>query len=264
MENRPVDIQAVPLAEIVANRELQPRVDGIDDRHVRELEVGAEHWPPVSLVVRDKRYVLVDGFHRLQAAKNLKLKSIRASILKIADDADLHAIAFTLNASHGRSLSLKDRRAFAARLLCLHANWSDREIGRQSGLAQPTITKIRAELERQKQIAPARSRVGRDGRSYAVSRQAALQHIGKSIEQLADALDPNEQRRIVRYLQKLVPLLEEQDKLKSFETFDDAARACTAVLGNRRAKEIGQQLGWTSENILGIAWALGYCQGEQP
>ncbi|MGH6877537.1 MAG: ParB/RepB/Spo0J family partition protein [Rhizomicrobium sp.] len=256
-----MDVQTLPLAEIVADHDLQPRVNGIDGKHVRELEAGAEHWPPISVVPQSGRFVLVDGFHRLHAAKNLKLQSIRATVLKVPDHADLHALAFTLNASHGRSLSLMDRRAFAARLLCLNPSWSDREIGRQSGLAQPTINKIRTELERQKQIPAAQSRIGRDGRSYAVARQYSLKSWATRIEEIVDAADSNEQRRIVRYLQKLAPLLAEQAKFKGF---NDAAQACVTVLGEKRAKELAQRIGWSGHNIFEIARTLGYREGAQP
>jgi hypothetical protein len=38
-------------------------------------------------------------------------------VLQVADDDDLPSLAFDLNASHGRPLSLGDRRAFAFYLL---------------------------------------------------------------------------------------------------------------------------------------------------
>jgi hypothetical protein len=255
-----MDAKPIPVSQIALDPGLQPRVDGLDAKHVRELEAAPEHWPPVSLVARNERLVLVDGFHRLQAAKNLRLNSVRATVLQVAADADLHALAFTLNASHGRPLSLKDRRVFAARLLTLHPNWSDREIGRESGLVQPTVAKLRSELERRKEIPLVRSRVGRDGRSYAVAR--TVHNAATALERLVDAYDPNEQRRIVRYLERLTPVLEEQDRLRGFEMFDDAARACILSLGEKRARELGHQLGWTSQNILGIARALGYRDGS--
>jgi hypothetical protein len=61
----------LPLADIVADREFHPRVDGIDPQHVRELELFHEHWPRLKVVRRGGRYLLVDGFHIYAAAQKL-------------------------------------------------------------------------------------------------------------------------------------------------------------------------------------------------
>jgi ParB-like chromosome segregation protein Spo0J len=261
-----MDTQVVRLTKIAVDPDLQPRVGGIDLRHVRDLEAGAEHWPPVSVVERGEHFVLVDGFHRLRAAKNLKLQTLHVTVLNVAGDEDLHALAFSINAKHGRPLSLKDRRAFGIRQLCSHTNWSDREIGRRSGLAQPTITKLRKELESRKLMPVINNRVGSDGRSYTVATQKNEKKVSlfKIIDEIAIAFDPNEQRKIVRYLLKLSNVLVEQDKLKGFKTFDDAAQACLKALGEKRAKELAERLVWSSLNIFHIARALGYREGGEP
>jgi hypothetical protein len=161
-----MDAITIPITSITADPALQPRTDGLDLDHVRALEMVAEAWPPLKVVGPGCRFLLVDGFHRFAAAQNLGLAEIAVEVLEAPADGDLHALAFTLNAAHGRPLTLSDRRAFAARLLRAHPDWSDREIGRRSGLVQPTIAKVRQDLEREKEIAPAVARTGRDGRVY--------------------------------------------------------------------------------------------------
>lgn len=101
--------------ELVVDQSLQPRVDGLDADHVRTLEETAKHWSPLKVVQWDGRYLLVDGFHRLEAAKNLKLETVPVEVLETPADGDLQALAFTLNAGHGRpsrspteELSLRD------------------------------------------------------------------------------------------------------------------------------------------------------------
>ena len=84
------------------------------------------------------------------------------------------------------------------------------------------------------------------------------------LENLADALDSSGQRKIVRYLMKLAEVLTEQRKLKGFKTIDDAAQACLKVLGEKRAKELAECLGWSSSNIYEIARSLGYGKDAQP
>ena len=253
-------VHACPLDRILADPLLQPRVEGVDPGHVRYLESVVEHWPPLKVVPHEGRYLLVDGFHRYAAAMHLGLDEVSVEVLQISADHDLAALAFDLNASHGRPLSLGDRRAFASYFLEGNPQWSDREVARRCGLAQATVAKIRRNLERAEQISVANTRIGRDGRSYA-----AKQHqtpvtvtLGELLDGVFTSLDGTGHRKIARYLQKLADLLEEQDDLDKFETIDDAARACVAVLGEEEAEELGKRLGWSAGNVLQIAIALGY------
>ncbi len=266
----------LPLHKIVADPALQPRVDGLDPEHVRALEAVAEAWPPLKVVRRAEHYLLIDGFHRFAAAQNLGLSEIAVEILEAPDDGDLQSLAFALNAAHGRPLTLADRRAFAARLLRSRPELSDREIGRRAGLVQPTVAKVRQELETQAQIAPAETRLGRDGRSYPASQRAAA---GKTtaeteagprvslldvIERLVTPAERMAQRDLVRYFQRVADLLEEQDDLKGFETIGAGAEACKAVLGEEKARELAARLGWSAGNILAVAEAIGNPDGEGP
>lgn len=267
MDTEPTAPIALALGQIVVDPRLQPRVEGVDPEHVRTLEPVAEHWPPLKVIKQNGRYLLVDGFHRLAAAQNLKLSAIPVVVLDVPAREDLHALAFALNAAHGRPLTLSDRRAFAARLLREHPDWSDREIGRKCGLVQPTIAKVRQDLERQAQIQPVETRIGRDGRAYAATPKPTPcgLSLGQVIENLADVFTPAErraQRRVVRYLEQLLDVFDQQDGLPGFDTVDQAAEACRAVLGTMAAQELGARLGLPAGKILEIARDLGY-RGEQ-
>ncbi len=260
------DAHPCPLDQILADPLLQPRVEGVDPGHVRYLETVVEHWPPLRVVPHEGRYLLVDGFHRYAAARHLGLAEVPVVVLQVSPDDDLASLAFDLNASHGRPLSLGDRRAFASYLLKRHFQWSDREVARRCGLAQATVAKIRRELERAEQICVAGTRVGRDGRSYPARQQQSEKTttLRELLDGVFNALDRTGHRQITRYLQKLADLLEEQDDLDKFETIDDAARACIAVLGEEEAEELGKRLGWSAGNVLQIAIALGYQADNVP
>ena len=241
---------------------LQPRVAGLDLDHVRELETVTEAWPPLKVVRRGERYLLLDGFHRLAAAQNLGLETVLVEALDVPEDADLHAMAFALNAVHGRPLTLNDRRAFAAWLLGVHPEWSDREIGRRAGLVQPTIAKVREALEYDSVITPVETRIGRDGRTYPAKPLPAPDAMGLAplLEILGRSFTPAEriaQRETVHYLQRLAETLEVQDRLAGFKTIDEAAEACRVVLGCEKASALAARLGWSSRNIVAIAEALG-------
>ena len=267
---------SIPLALIVADPALQPRVDGLDPEHVRALEAVAEAWPPLKVVHRGGRYLLIDGFHRFAAAQNLGLTEIAVEILDVPQDGDLHALAFALNAAHGRPLTLTDRRAFAARLLCAHPELSDREIGRRAGLVQPTVAKIRQELESQAEIAPAETRLGRDGRSYPAKREPTASgtqarpesspriSVIEVIERLVTPAERMAQRDLVHYFARVADLLEEQGDFTGFETIDAGAEACRVVLGDTKAKELAARLGWSARNIVAVAEELSDDKGEEP
>ncbi|MFT2093268.1 ParB/RepB/Spo0J family partition protein [Acidiphilium multivorum] len=252
-----------PVSGITADTSYQPRTDGLDLTHVQMLETIPDAWPPLRIVRNGDRFILVDGFHRFAAAQNLGLETVPVEILDPPPDGDLFGLAFALNAAHGRPLNLSDRRAFAARLLQAAPETSDREIGRRAGLSQPTVAKVRRELEARDDIAPAESRVGRDGRAY---RTSTVQDLGRPqggislTEALSNLFTPAErrtQRKLVRYFERVADLLEEQERLDGFGTIRAAADACRAVLGDEEAEALAARLGWSSRNVTAVAEALG-------
>ncbi|WP_162800618.1 ParB/RepB/Spo0J family partition protein [Acidibrevibacterium fodinaquatile] len=253
---------SVPVRRVVADPALQPRVDGIDPDHVRALEAVPEAWPPLRVVVQGDGFLLIDGFHRLAAAQNLGLAEVPVEVLDPPADGDLTSLAFAFNVAHGRPLTLADRRAFARRLLHQHPDWSDREIGRRAGLVQPTIAKVRQDLERDAAIAPAETRRGRDGRVYpaspASSSRSIVDVISDVIERATTPAERIQQREIVRHLERLAVMLETLDNLAGFSTIKAGVDACRAVLGEAKARELAERLGWSSGNVLAVAEALGY------
>jgi hypothetical protein len=216
-------------------------------------------------VKHGRGYLLVDGFHRLAAAQNLNFKHITVEVLDPPEDGDLHALAFALNAAHGRPLTLSDRRAFADRLLRTHPEWADREVGRRCGLSQPTVAKVREGLEQEAHIPAMDTRLGRDGNTYpATQRRAAPNDAPVIPDRPVSAGERSTQRLMVRYFEQLAGILEAQDALDGFETIDDAVSACRVVLGAEKANALAERLGWSSRNILEVAQALGFVSEIRP
>jgi ParB-like chromosome segregation protein Spo0J len=87
------------------------------------------------------RYVLVDGFHRLEAARRLGLETTRA---RVRDgtwrDALVHAVV--ANCRHGQPLTRAERDEGIFRLRRLHPEWPLRKIGAEMGLAHMTVKYI--------------------------------------------------------------------------------------------------------------------------
>lgn len=250
----------VRLRELEADPSLQPREDGTDPAHVQTLEETHEGWPPLKVLRQDGRYLLVDGFHRLEAARNLGLETVPAEVLEAPEDGDLWALAFSLNASHGKPLSLNDRRAFAKRLLQDQPSLADREIGRRCGLSGNTVGALRERLEQSAQIEQIAERVGRGGYRHTVGRRAGglpEPDPGEVITELFKPQESRQQKRVARYLERLAVALDDQYGLKGWETHEDAAEACRKVLGGGAA-ELAQRLGDGAHNVLMAAVALGY------
>lgn len=107
---------ALKMDRILVDPALQPRVGGLDAAHIAALKENPEAWPPLVVVERGG-YLLVDGFHRYAAAQNVGLETVPVEVREMPADGDLHALAFALNAAHGRPLTLADRRGEAERLL---------------------------------------------------------------------------------------------------------------------------------------------------
>ncbi len=261
-------------SRIVIDTRLQPRVEGIDPDHVRALEAVHDTWPSLAVVHQDGHYILIDGFHRMAAAQNLGLKTVPVEIRHLPPDGDLKALAFSLNAIHGRPLTLTDRRAEAERLLQARPEVSNLEVSRRAGLAPTTIATIRTRLEEAAAIEPAPERLGIDGTRYPVSTARSSRSPGEvpdeglgerfsgAVGRVFTSGERREQRQLTSYFRRLVVALEDSDDLTGWDTAEDAAEACRLVLGADAAADVGERLGRPCCNVLNVAIALGYVDDE--
>jgi ParB-like chromosome segregation protein Spo0J len=163
----------------VAIRELRtgysPRQGALNEDHIARLAATPEAWPP--LVVQRSTMRVVDGNHRLAAARRLGLVALPVAFLNAGDD-DAVLEAIRLNTHHGLPLTLTERREAARELLRLHPFWSDRSIAKAAGLSAGTVTQLRSATllegsaakggeKTRDGVKPAR-RTGLDGRSRPV------------------------------------------------------------------------------------------------
>jgi hypothetical protein len=181
----------IPLTDIDVDKNVQPRQEELDTAHIDSLiEAGPEAWPPLIVVHRDERYILIDGHHRLQAAHQLELESISCEIRPDPHDGDFRALAFALNTAHGKALTLADRKAEAERLLRTNVNVSNSELARRCGLSDKTVARIREELEGTSEIPRLEQRMGADGKMRPVSQgRSGRSGIGVTTSTPASAKD---------------------------------------------------------------------------
>lgn len=129
----------IPMDKIILDEGYQPRLKGLEEKHVQLLlhsEPGT--WPPLVVAPEEDGYTIIDGFHRYEVAKRLGLKDLPCHVKPSAGYPE----AFEANASHGLPLSVEDRKAYARWLYEYERpngqNISYREIGRRCGLSDKT------------------------------------------------------------------------------------------------------------------------------
>lgn len=106
------------LEDILFDPENYPRVNNFDwmtvARYTDAMSVG-DKFPPLVVVKDGNKYVLLDGWHRYQAAEALKLASFDCEIVKVPRKKWL-VYAVNCNIENARPLSSQDRAQVAYKL----------------------------------------------------------------------------------------------------------------------------------------------------
>ncbi|AKL71164.1 ParB/RepB/Spo0J family partition protein (plasmid) [Streptomyces goshikiensis] len=144
-----------------------PRLDGMNEQHVRRLAGMFPALPP--LLVHRTTLRVVDGMHRLAAARALGLRSVEVRYFDgTPEEGFLRSVS--ANVAHGLPLTVADRKAAAARILGSHPELSDRAVAAHVGVDPKTVAAIRrGSTEENPQ---SNLRVGMDGRAHPLDRTA--------------------------------------------------------------------------------------------
>ena len=119
------------------------REGGIDASHAAALGEVAESWPPI--VVNRCDYSLIDGQHRVAAAKHLGITQL-AAVLFDGSPEDAYVEFVRCNTRHGLPLTLAERRLAARRILCSNPDRSDRGVAALCGISPKTVARLREQL----------------------------------------------------------------------------------------------------------------------
>lgn len=174
-------VVSVALARLVVKRSI--REGGVNQEHVRRLMRLGGRWPPI--LVHEETGVVIDGVHRVAAARMLGLLRLDASLFTGGPDAAL--IEFVRrNVQHGLPLTLRERKWAATRVLRVHPDWSDRRIAGICALSPKTVGRLRAHdccgADGVPQL-DASVRVGRDNRLRPVNGVSARARVAKALEE---------------------------------------------------------------------------------
>lgn len=170
------------------------RQGGTNAAHVQLLlgAAGSSELPPI--LVQEHGMRVIDGLHRLEAAK---LRGDETISVRLLDCTDMEALVLAIksNTTHGLPLSRADRTSGARRVLDTHPDWSDRAIAGVTGLSANTIASLRSRSSDGPQLSG--KRLGRDGRrrpvTVAEGRRRAAEYIrahpDASLRQVAKEAD---------------------------------------------------------------------------
>jgi len=161
----------VKLSDIVIDKDFMMR-DGLDKETIALYKENLENIvasDPIVLFKTPKGLMLVDGFHRHAAAKQLNWESILAEV-RSGSVQDAYAYACTANLKHGKPLKKNERKKAICEFIKLNAKFSDGKIAKAIDFVvkADTIRLYRKELEAAGEIEPQEIRVWSDGRVQAI------------------------------------------------------------------------------------------------
>ncbi len=153
----------IKLQNITTDESLQLRVE-TSSPTVAEYEerMGeGEQFPPLLVWQSDGVYILLDGWHRYQAAVNLGFVDYDAKVFTGSKTEALIAAAIS-NRTHGLPMTRADKRKAIQRLVESSGELSSNQIANAIGVSNHTVDVIRNELSN----CQPEKRKGRDGKQY--------------------------------------------------------------------------------------------------
>ena len=159
--------------------------DGLDEETVKEYaatmkENGTYEWPAIKVVFDGQNYWLVDGFHRVEAAKRANRSYFWAEIIQ-GTQREAVLMSTGVNASHGLRRTNADKRRAVETLLRdpEWSKWADREIARRTLTSNRFVGNVRDELAA---AAPKPPADGTVNDSQAEGETRTVQRGGKTFE----------------------------------------------------------------------------------
>lgn len=138
----------IKLEQLILDEKFYPRTD-CDwmqaHRYAESMRIAlkdpkAKQFPPIDVVpLGDGTFRVIDGWHRVKAAKELKLVSIEAVIIKAASEGEQFLAAVRANLTHGKGLSNFERAQIAIRLRSSEFNWGLQRVAEFLGMAKKSL-----------------------------------------------------------------------------------------------------------------------------
>lgn len=185
-------VQSISIDSVQVIGALYPRLKPHEDK-IEEYRDSVESAPPITVA---RGCVLVDGYHRWQAHKRNGAETIKVLDLGEMSDEEILAEAVSLNARHGTSLTVEEKRLLAP-VLIERARLTQAKAAKVLAVSERSVRdwikayqsdeakarKVAEEAKRQQDIAEA-VRLRAEG----WTQQAIADRLGRSREWVAKAL----------------------------------------------------------------------------
>lgn len=170
------NVITVDIESIIYREDLYPRVEA-DSPTITKYAEDIEVLPPVEI---NQHNILIDGFHRWKAHVKCELPTIQATVTQTESDSHIFRLAIERNKSHGRQMSLADKRKSARRLY-----------DRGEGLSKSDLASVLSVSE--KSIDRYLSDIDKDLRSERKEKIAAMWMACYTQEEIAEAVGVTQQ-----------------------------------------------------------------------
>lgn len=139
-------LEKLDIDSILVDEQFQNRV-GLNKAAVSDYQLAIEQGatlPPIDVYRIDGQFYVVDGFHRLEAQRNIGCTTVEV-ILHDGDKDDASRAAIIANQRHGLPRSPEDKRLAVLRAINdpLYSEKSDNQLARLIGVSQPFVSKVR-------------------------------------------------------------------------------------------------------------------------
>jgi len=114
----------------------------LDKRHVEHIVASKlEGFPPIDVSAHDQKFLILNGYHRVEAARKLKLLSIEANVHTFSNELDRFDFVYSSNLANGLSLSRKDKEKYIVFLSTNYPHLSQHQIADKVKVDHSTVSK---------------------------------------------------------------------------------------------------------------------------
>lgn len=173
--------------------------------------------PPVVLFYdrTNKRYLIADGRHRCAARVLLNRREIMAEV-QDGDINDALRYALTANTTHGVPRSNADKRQCIIQAIKQWPDITDTQISKMAEVDNKTVTPIRQEMEKKKQVAVVPVRTTKDGRQVTPQAARNSQSLPPAEEgKVKDALGIEIPKKVLQYWERTPEIVDLVDGISS-------------------------------------------------
>lgn len=159
-----METKDIQIKDIVANKDFMMRQE-LDKNLVaqyKEILDAILETSPVIVYEINGKYHLVDGFHRLNAARQDNRETIKANVYK-GSLQDAYGAACIANLQHGKPLTRNERKKAIEQYIKLNVQRTNVDIAKDVGVSEKTVRRYRMELESSGEIEPQEIRITANG-----------------------------------------------------------------------------------------------------